>query len=142
MNTLQIERICSTDPELAMKFKGVYACDQLPAEAESDSFYICNTAPSSHQGLHWIVVYKSVHNITEYFDSLGLSDIQDNIKHFLGYNYRIANVQTQETLSSLCGQYCILYMSLRCRGIPMEDIIELLDSTAYGSDYISYVYDV
>ena len=44
------------------------------------------------------------------------------------------SVQSQELFYSLCGQYCIFYMSLRARGNSMDDIIHVLDIQGEVSD--------
>ena len=44
------------------------------------------------------------------------------------------SVQTQELFSSVCGQYCIFYMSLRDSGHSMDDIVHVLDIQGEDSD--------
>ena len=53
--------------------------------------------------------------------------------------YRYVSVHTQELFSSVCGQYCIFYMSLRARGHSMDDIVHVLDIE--GSDrFLFYIF--
>ena len=44
------------------------------------------------------------------------------------------SVQTQELCSSVCGQYCILYMSLRARDHPIDTIVHMLDIQGEDTD--------
>ena len=46
------------------------------------------------------------------------------------------SVQTQELFSSVSGQYCIFYMSLRARGHFMDNIVYVLDIQGGDSDSV------
>ena len=135
--------ICRSHPLLRLRYAGVYPRDLLPAHPSRDSFYICNTAPSSHPGIHWVLINRNSSQHTEFFDSLGRHAIHSSIKKFLGDYYTRAIVQTQETMSSLCGEYCLFYITLRCQGHPMEDVMALLNAAGSQSDWLvsSYVYE-
>ena len=73
----------------------------------------------------------------EYFDSLGGAISHDEFAQFLGVEYSYLSVQTQEIFSSVCGQYCIFYMSLRAMDHSMDDIVYVLD--IHGEDSASFV---
>ena len=45
------------------------------------------------------------------------------------------SVQTQKLFSSVCGEYCIFYMSLRARGHSMDDIVHVLDILGEDRDH-------
>ena len=60
-------------------------------------------------------------------DSLGGAINHNEFVQFLGGEYRYMSIQTQELFSSVCGQHCIFYMSLRARGHSMDDIVHVLD---------------
>ena len=113
---------------LSPKFGGVFSRDNLPDLAEGDKFYVCNTAPSSEPGDRWVVLHAAAEGV-EYFDLLGGTIHHDEFAQFLGGEYRYVSVQTQELFSSVCGQYCIFYMSLRDRGHSMDDIVHVLDNS-------------
>ena len=131
MNTFQIEEVCRSDLLLRHKFGGVYSRDTLPIFAENDTFYVCNTDASFLPGKHWVVMYM-IDNCREYFDSLGGRINEEEFIQFLGGHYNYVLVQTQEPLSTVCGQYCLFYMCLRVRGYSMNYIVNMLD--AYGDD--------
>ena len=63
----------------------------------------------------------------EYFDSLGGAISHDEFAQFLGVEYRYVSVQPKELFSSVCGQHCIFYMSLRPRGHSIDNIVHVLD---------------
>ena len=75
----------------------------------------------------------------EYFDSIGGVINHYEFALFLGGEYRYVSVQTQELFSSVCGQYCIFYMSLRARGHSIDDIGHVLDNQGEDSDRLSRV---
>ena len=128
------------DPVLNELFAGVFARDELPVRPDANKFYVCNIAPSYHPGIHWVTIHKTSCGHLEYFDSLGRVDIHDDLLKFIGDNYKRVIVQTQETTSSLCGEYCIFYMSQRCRGSSIKEIADILDVSAEFSDSLVYEY--
>ena len=82
-------------------------------------------------GKHWVVRYM-IDDCREYFDSLGGRINEEEFIQFLRGHYKYISVQTQEPLSTVCGQYCLFYMCLRVRGYSMNYIVNILD--AYGDD--------
>lgn len=79
---------------------------------------IVNTDPSSKPGKHWVAFFRSSHGKLEFFDSYGRPP-----NHFgfpIGVNmldascceYNSLTLQADNT--SVCGQYCILFLFLRC----------------------------
>ena len=115
------------------KLGGMFSRNNLPDLAEKYKFYMCNTDPSSDPGDHWVVLHAAADG-GEYFDSLGGAISHDEFALLLGGEYICVSVHTQELLSSLCGQYCIFYMSLRARGHSMNDIVHVLDIQGEASD--------
>ena len=111
MNTEQIEQLCHSDQVLSPKFGRVFSRDNVPYLAEEYKFCVCNTDPSSESGDHWVVLHAAAEG-GKYFDSLGCAISHDEFAQFIGVKYRYVSVQSQELLSSVCGQYCIVYMSL------------------------------
>ena len=47
---------------------------------------------------------------------------------------RYASIQTQELFFSVCGQYCMFYMTLTARGHSMDDIVDVLDIQGEDGD--------
>ena len=133
MNTFQIEEVCRSDPMIAAHFAGVYARDKLPEFPELGKFYVCNTDKQDNIGSHWIVMF--INNFrNEYFDSLADDMVHNEFSNFMNSCYERASVQTQESFSTVCGQYCIFYMSLRVRGFSIKDIVYILNEQDDVSD--------
>ena len=101
--------------------------------AEDAKCYVCNTDLSSKPGDHWVVLHAAAEG-WEYFDSLGGAINHDEFAQFLDGEYRYVSVQTQELLSSVCGEYCIFCISLRVRDHSMDDIVHVLDIQGEDSD--------
>ena len=86
---------------------------------------MCNTDPSSVPGDHWVVLHAT--------GGVGVIS-HDGFAQFIVGEYIYVTVQTQELFSSVCGQYCIIYMSLRAMGHSMDDIDYVLDIQGEDSD--------
>ena len=76
-----------------------------------------------------------------YFDLLG------GPKRTMNLLRSLVSVQTQELFSSVCGQYCIFYMSLGAMGHSMEDIVHVLviqgeDSDRFVKCFVNLFYGV
>ena len=89
------------------------------------SVCIVNTDISSLPGQHWIAVYFSGKGQCEYFDSYGLPPIHTDIRNAL----RQCNLKLfynpctfQGVTTNVCGEYCLLFLFLRCRGFSMKTI--------------------
>ena len=96
-------------------------------------FSVCNTDPSSEPGDHWVVLHVTG-GVGEYFNSLGRVICHYEFSQFLGGEYRYESVQIQGLFTSVCGQYCIFYTSLRARGHSMDDIVHVLYFQRADSD--------
>ena len=114
------------------QFLGVFAADEIPAQQGSQQHSICfiaNTDPSTLPGTHWVafVVLKPKPPVTGgastvyFFDSYGLplSFYASLHSECLRRGYatvRAANtLQLQSVHSTVCGQYCILFLFFACR---------------------------
>ena len=141
MDENQLRTALESDP--MVKFGGVYACDEIPNTLLSEHFYIINTAPSRHPGEHWISVYAG-HEV-ECFDSLAKKQTVDQFKDIIqGLHYTNA-VAVQHPLSISCGEYCLFYVYLRCRGISLDCIINVLsgwDNEQFVLDFVRNRYSV
>ena len=112
----------------------MFSRDNFPDLAEDAKCYVGNTDPSSEPGDYWVVLHAAAEG-GEFIDSLGGAINHDEFAQLLGGEYRYVSVQTQELFSSVCGQYCIFYMSLRARGYAMDDIVHVLDNRGEDSDH-------
>ena len=121
MDTLQLIKLLKSDPATAAVFGGVLARDKLPL-LTANKCYICNTDISSKPGKHWIAIYIE-NNKGEYFDSYGLPPLKE-FELFLSNNtskWEFNDKQLQSFDSSVCGEYCVVYLMLRCRGVSLKN---------------------
>jgi hypothetical protein len=132
MNTHQLQEILATNSYASIYFKGIYAADQLPIHIKYPCSIVCNTDPSSKPGMHWIAIYIDKYGYGEYFDSYGLQPWVSQHIEFLNRNcikWKYNGVCLQNLYSSLCGNYCAVFIYLKSRGFTMYDITTKLGST-------------
>ncbi len=138
MNSAQLHFVLSTDPCTKYTFRGVFASDRLFDKGSKrkkqlglPAAYVANTDPASKPGTHWIAFYfpAEMDAPAEYFDSYGKSPIRrTTFQRFLklyGHQKPAAhnNQELQGQLTTTCGQYCVLFTLLRCRGFSMKEIV-------------------
>jgi len=131
MNTLEINNILKH----YKCFKGVYPIDKIPKI--NNGVIIINTDISTGPGKHWVAL-SMCKNLCEYFDSFGLPPLHNELitilNKFKGYLYN--TVTLQNVNSSTCGNYCVIYASLRCRGYKYNQIINIFTSNTKINDKI------
>lgn len=123
MNSAQIHYILSNDELTRYQFKGVYARDHFNEKTSKPGLYVINTDDSDKPGEHWVAIYNNGRE--EFFDSYG------NHPSYFGIN-TTKNViynktRYQNDLSTCCGQYCIYFLTLRCRHHDMGQIKSYLE---------------
>lgn len=136
MNTQQIDSLLKRDPFSKKIFKKVCALDQIE-QPIFPSAYVINSDPSNKPGEHWVAVYFDKNGKGEYFDSYGLPPSFLDLDEYMNRHSRswIWNRKTLQALfSTTCGHYCIYYILLRCRGIPLLDIVESFSSYLTEND--------
>ena len=72
---------------------------------------ILNTDPSFMDGTHWVALYREPYSPLEFFDSLGSPPSAYGF-HFPD-SCQFNNQPLQSFTSSLCGEYCLLFLYLR-----------------------------
>lgn len=107
---------------------GCYALDELPREKlVKPALIISNTAPSSHSGKHWVGFYFTPGHKAEFFDSFGRPPNQKQFKQFLENNstsFVYNNKRIQGNFSSVCGNFCILFLYFRCQHKSMSTFLK------------------
>ena len=113
-----------------VRFLGVYPSDHLPCVYEISSrtpcCYIANSDPCNEIGSHWVAFYHPKPNEIEFFDSFGKTpayygfSIPNNMSLLHNQN------QLQSNNSSLCGQWCILFLVRRSQGSTFRSILNKL----------------
>lgn len=90
---------------------------------------ISNIDPSRKPGSHWIAIYKTSNSAVEYFDSYGLPPLHTDVNAKLSStftNISFNTIQLQGSNTSVCGQYCLVFLLLRVRNYAMNEITDLL----------------
>jgi len=116
-------------------FNGVFPRDKLPNA--KNGVIIINTDKSNQPGEHWVAVAVNNEEPSEYFDSFGLPPLYNEITEYLGQgNYGwFNNTSTLQSLNSTtCGNYCVLFATLRCRGYKFFDILNLFTNSTFLND--------
>ena len=129
MNTLQLKEAVEQDKSAQQQFRGVFPSDLLPEEVtEYPSVYIANVDPSSKAGSHWVAFYFTKDKKGEFFDSYGQSpelytDIFKDVLQDNSQEWTLNRRELKSMNSRVCGQYCVFYVILRCRGNSMEAVV-------------------
>jgi hypothetical protein len=118
-------------------FYGVYPRDKLPKI--KNGTIVVNTDKSTEPGEHWVAITLCDQRPSEYFDSFGLPPLHREIIVFLnkkrtGWIYNKAILQSMN--STTCGNYCVLYASLRCRGCKFNEILTLFTTNTQLNDKV------
>lgn len=99
--------------------------------AEDEALYIVNTDVQSGQGEHWCVVARIGGGGIEFWDPYGsppevygLHHLWENQAGYHTYN----PVCVQNIQSNVCGNHCLFYSFLRCRGFSMSEILKKYDA--------------
>jgi hypothetical protein len=116
MDTLVIRKLLKNFP----CFRGVYPLDLIPNVKQRPLALIVNTHPSNKPGEHWVSIVIDNDGFGEYFDSFGLPPLHVEIIQYLDKNcengWRFNPLALQNTKSTTCGHYCVLYVIFRCQG--------------------------
>jgi hypothetical protein len=127
MDSLQIEKASRKDRICNDIFVGVFAADTI-SEKEYSGAFIVNTDTSNESGQHWVAFYCEEFGKLEGFDSFGKYPgvYSKYIKDWIGDDFHILNSSIlQSQNSTLCGNYCLYYILLRCHGFSYEDTISI-----------------
>ena len=110
-------------------FQDVIFYDQLPSIIyQKPQSYVVNSDEVGSEGEHWMVVNFPSNDVAEFFDSLGKGPqfYHPKIVNCLLANsrsYKFNTKRLQDKNSTVCGQYCALYLYTRQKGISMEEFL-------------------
>ena len=103
---------------------------------------IINTDKAGLLGQHWIALHFSGRGRCDYFDSYGFPPLHEDIINIL----RLCNVKVfynsctfQGVSTDVCGEYCLLFVFLRCRGFTMRRIQKRL-ATIRNTDERDHIF--
>lgn len=125
MNSAELLNILESDQHTNLLNPAVKAFNHFLEEPlNCPSMTIVNLDTSDKPGSHWVAIFVPMNGKTEYFDSYGnkpnvhllskLQQLDDRI------TYSLFPIQG---LSTVCGQYCLLFLLLRSRNYLYQDII-------------------
>lgn len=143
MNTIEITSVLSHNNVTKKKFKGVFACNQLPLNETVKKPFLCvaNTQPSYMEGQHWIAIYIPLRGKAEFFDSFNNGEPKNRyFKKFLQMNskedtaFLINTQKLQGDYSSVCGFYCCMYTYWRSKGCSLKSFIKMFSKTNFNSN--------
>lgn len=129
MDGTTIDAIMRGDKHTAPLFLGVYAADTLPRVLHSyPSMLIANTDCISKSGSHWIAVFIDENGNGEFFDSYGMPPIIKEHRQFLNrlckkWKYNVKKLQAYN--SSVCGEYCLLYLMHKAHGYSLKQFLRM-----------------
>lgn len=136
METIEINKALSH----IKSFVGTFPRDRLPKYVGSPSACVINTDLSSAPGAHWVAIYIDEFGDGEYYDSFGLPPQHKEIVEFLdrncfnrwSYNNQIIQEMSPESLT--CGNYCVLIIDLRSRGISFCNLLRMFTDNRKSND--------
>lgn len=106
LTTEQLYRALKRHRVTEQYFHGVFALDTLPREIPIGKACVFNTAPSTHPGEHWLVVYRQNERELFYFDSMGVLEPPEIFNKYVVH----WDKRRYQGLSVFCGHYCLIYI--------------------------------
>lgn len=137
MNTMELEEYLKEMKHPGF-YVGVHAANRLPFSCKIPCAIIANTEPDSSNGLHWTALFISRNGYGEYFDSFGRPPTGYHQK-FIKEKTRVwtYNKNTlQNVLSSVCGQYCLMYLLFKMNGFTLAGFVHFLSNNTLHNDAI------
>lgn len=136
MNTIDIQKhLCKIHPSLQFN---VYAANRLPIYSHTPTYIISNLDPDTKPGSHWIAIHIDDSGVGQYFDSYGRPPTGYH-RSFLKRNSRqwqFNSDRLQNDLTSVCGEYCLLYLYYKFNGNKMSDFIRIFDTNTLYNDIL------
>lgn len=138
MNTAQLYAILLKHRHTKDMFDSVLPGDCMPLNVEDfPAFFIVNRDTHSEKGSHWCAIcFPDSNSEAELFDSLALGvhaypdEVLLSLKCNSNGKIKTNHLPYQTSTSSLCGEFCLWYIDLRCQGLKFEACMKLLSNTA------------
>lgn len=136
MDTYEIQ-LCMN--KISSSFQSnVFAANRLPIWVNRPAYVISNLDPDSKPGSHWVAIHIDNNGIGEYFDSFGRKPAGYH-KQFLNRNAKrwfYNHHSFQNLFTSVCGEYCLVYLYLKNKGKTMCDLQSLFSESSLCNDLI------
>lgn len=114
----------------------VFAANRLPIHMTSPVYLISNLDPDTKPGSHWVAIYIDSNGVGEYFDTFGRKPEGYHLS-FLKRNtsrWRHNNKVIQSIFSSVCGEYCLLFLYLKYRGLSLRSFVNMFNENTIQND--------
>jgi hypothetical protein len=139
MNTREIERLLRSHPKTGPIFLGAVPSDGIP---DTDLFpytVVINTEPHNDGGRHWVAVFVESKDRVEYFDSFGGLPNSNIASFLLRFPHVLRHTERFQSLkSSVCGHYCIFFLTKRCSRRSFVQIVNTLkDQRPHTDRYVA-----
>lgn len=137
MNTVELMKAMNTNKSTKKTFKGVFPADKLPRKVKRPAMIISNTDDSTKPGTHWVGFYFPIKGNIEYFDSIGELPLSLHHLKFLqknGQNFIHNNKRLQGYFSSVCGNYCVMYLLHRAKKKSYKSFIKQFSNNLVNND--------
>ena len=121
---------------------GVFARDELPDLNREIRPWclILNTDPKDKPATHWLAFSAPLARSIELFDSFGFSPSMYSLD-FLDPLHSSYSLQSPST--SVCGHYCIVYISLRSHNYSLYNIVDMLTEISNRDEWLKqYIYNM
>ena len=119
MDTEPIKRLLAADTYT----RSVVVYKDCLAKTGTTSYpaaFVCNTHSSDKPRQHWICMFFTNDGRRDYFGSYGLRPRHVEFVDFLKstcVDWTVNERALQSPLCNVCGQDCVVYLRLRCRGV-------------------------
>lgn len=129
MDTIQLTKAMLKNKHTKHSFLGVFPRDKLPKKVKKKpALIICNTHDSKNPGEHWVAFFIPRKGKPEYFDSIGKKPNQHEFIKFLEKNsernFSYNPNRLQSTFSTVCGQYCAVYLLYRAKKVSVKNFLK------------------
>ena len=126
MTNSSISKILRADSIASLTFLGVFPRNLLPEIKTYPCSLVLNTDTSDLPGAHWLAIYFTSNKECCFFDSYGRGPELFRLQYFVDHysnSWEHNKTRLQSLDSSVCGQYCIYFIMMKCRGMQLDDII-------------------
>ena len=128
MNSQQLRKILDSDEFTSLLNPTVKSLDEvLSTDLTFPSMSVVNFDTSNQPGSHWVAVNLTETGVAEYFDSYGdiVPNIQIESKLKITGSFK-KNELVFQGFSTVCRQYCLVFLLLRARNYSYNDIMSKL----------------
>jgi hypothetical protein len=142
MNTYELWVALRTTPCTKHHIGAVCAVDELSSITNVSvlpRIFIVNTDTHDQPGKHWVSLYLPQDGPVEFFDPLGkepkfYSEMFVNFIFSHSSEFVYNSKRFQADSSRACGQFCLFYCALRCRGTSMHNILTKFSDDKLAND--------